>query len=104
MTVIADLSRDEVVRMLRQLEPALRTKGVTELSIFGSRARGDHRPDSDLDVLISIKSGVKFSLIDLVGISHVISDALGIPANMFMKRSLDPAMAATIRADMIEVF
>lgn len=104
MTVIADLSREELIRTLLQLEPALRRKGISGLAIFGSRARGDHRPDSDLDVLISIKGGTKFSLLDLVGVSHVISDRIGIPANMFMRRSLDPAMAATIRSDLIEVF
>jgi predicted nucleotidyltransferase len=104
MTAIAELNRDELIRTLRQLEPALRAKGITGLAIFGSRARRDHRPDSDLDVLVTIENGAKFSLIDLVGVSHIIGDRLGIPANMFMRRSLDPAMAATIRPDIIEVF
>jgi predicted nucleotidyltransferase len=104
MNTIAYLSRDELLRILRRLEPALRAKGVIELAMFGSRARGDHRPDSDVDLLVAVKSGIKFSLLDLVGVSHIISDEIGVPANLFMKRSLDPTMAATIRADLLEVF
>lgn len=104
MTTAADLDRDEILNHLRGLEPALRERGVTSLAIFGSRSRGDYRANSDLDVLVTVKRGIKFSLIDLVGLSHIISDEIGIPANMFMKRSLDPTMAATIQPDIVEVF
>ncbi|HEV2629342.1 MAG TPA: nucleotidyltransferase domain-containing protein [Pseudolabrys sp.] len=104
MTTAADLDRDEILNHLRGLEPALRERGVTSLAIFGSRSRGDYRANSDLDVLVTVKKDIKFSLIDLVGLSHIISDEIGIPANMFMKRSLDPTMAATIQPDIVEVF
>jgi len=101
---IADLSRDSIVSGLRRLEPKLRACGVSKLAIFGSRARGDHRPDSDLDVLIDVQPDLSFSLLDLVGVSHVISDELGIPANIFMRRSLETGLANTIRPDIVEVF
>jgi predicted nucleotidyltransferase len=104
MTAVADLDRDEILNHLRGLEPALRARGVTSLAIFGSRSRGDYRADSDLDVLVTVKEGMKFSLIDLVGLSHIIGDEIGIRTNMFMKRSLDATMATTIRPDIVEVF
>ena len=104
MTLAVDLSRDEIIACLRGLEPALRKRGVKSLAIFGSRSRGDARPNSDLDVLIEVERDRKFSLLDLVGISHIIGDELGIPANMFMRRSLEPQMARTIKPDIIEIF
>ena len=97
-------SGSALISELRALEPFLRVKGVTSLAIFGSRARGDYRPDSDLDVLVTVDSQMKFSLIDLIGVSHIISDDIGIPANMFMRRSLEPSLANTIQPDLIEVF
>jgi predicted nucleotidyltransferase len=104
MALIADPDRDQVVSSLRRLTPRLRAHGISSLAIFGSRARGDHRPDSDLDVLVDVAPGIKFSLLDLVGISHLISDELGIPANMFMRRSLEPQMRLSIEPDLVEVF
>lgn len=104
MTLAADLDRNDVVSGLLRLEPKLRARGITGLAIFGSRARGNHRPDSDLDVLIDVAPDRKFSLLDLVGISHVIGDELGVRANMFMRRSLEPQMLSSIRPDLVEIF
>jgi predicted nucleotidyltransferase len=100
----ANPTRDEIVESLLQLKLSLQEQGIVNLAIFGSRARGDHRQESDLDLLVDVQKDRKFSLLDLVGVSHTISDKLGIPANMFMRRSLDPDMAESIRPDIIEIF
>lgn len=104
MMHVTDQRRRQLLAGLRDLEPALRADGVTHLAIFGSRARGDHRVDSDLDVLIEVEADRRFSLLDLVGVSHTIEDSLGMSANIFMKRSLEPQIARTIERDIVEVF
>lgn len=104
MTVIADSERSQLISRLRKLEPSLRAEGVVWLAIFGSRARNDHRLNSDLDVLIDVAEGKKFSLLDLVGVSHVIGDAIGLAPNVLMRRGLDPQMAKTIAADLVVIF
>ncbi len=71
------MTRDEIIAKLKELAPALRTEGVKRLAIFGSRARGDAREDSDLDVLIDVDPSATFSLLDLVSVQHIIKDATG---------------------------
>ena len=52
MNDIADIPVETVIAKLRELAPVLKAQGVTRLCVFGSRARGDARPDSDLDILV----------------------------------------------------
>jgi predicted nucleotidyltransferase len=103
-TVAPTFDRTGLVRRLRELEPEFRKAGVTSLAIFGSRARGDNRPDSDVDVLIEVDLDRKFSLFDLVGLEHLIVDKVGLSASLLMRRSLDPQFEAAIKDDVIEVF
>lgn len=104
MCYIRGMDTAELVSKLRTRQHNLREKGVVHLAIFGSQARGDAKPGSDLDVLLDVPWGSKFSLIDLVGIEGELSEAVGLPANAFLRRSLDDEFVRSIEADVIEVF
>jgi uncharacterized protein len=98
------MTRDEIIARLRSTAPALRAEGVKKLSIFGSRARGDARVDSDLDLLIDVDPDSKFSLLNLSGVSLIVEDATGLKTQVSMRRSLDSRMAERIADDLVEVF
>jgi len=101
---VMSLTRDQLVRSLMALEPRLRAEGVTRLTLFGSRARGDNRADSDVDVAIDVEPLAKFSLIDLVGVAQEIESETSVPANIFMRRSLDENFRRTLERDSVEIF
>ena len=46
-------------------------RGVSGLWIYGSRARGDHRPGSDLDLFVDYDRDSEFSLLRLAGIKRM---------------------------------
>ena len=97
------MTRDEIIAKLKETAPALRAKGVTRLAIFGSRARGDAREDSDLDVLIDVDDA-KFKGLDLVRVQDIVKQATGLETQAEMRRSIEPRFAKRIADDLIEVF
>ena len=94
----------EVIAKLESLRAELETEGVEHLAIFGSRARGDNSQTSDLDLLVDAAPSSKFSILNLVGVEHIVADSAGLPANAFMRRSLDSSFRNSISSDVIEVF
>ena len=98
------MQRDLIVEKLITLRPDLLAEGVTHVALFGSRARGDHGHQSDLDLLLDVDPTSRFSILNLVGVEQIVEAATGIPANAFMRRSLDDGFRASIKNDIVEVF
>ena len=75
-----------VIAAIEKHADAIRRVGVTALYAYGSRARGDHRPDSDLDVMVDYDPAA-FSLYDLVGVQHIIGDETGFETHVTTRDS-----------------
>lgn len=98
------MRRAEIIARIKALQPAIRAEGVEHLAIFGSRARGDAGDDSDLDILIDLTPGQRFSLLNLSGVGLMIEDATGIPAQLVLARSADTNFKDRIADDLVPVF
>ena len=84
-----------------QMLPVLRAYGVLRAGVFGSYAHGDHRPDSDLDLLVELPPGS--SLLDLVGLQMDLAEALGIDVDANTYSALHPLMREQVMADEVRV-
>ncbi|MBS3090839.1 nucleotidyltransferase family protein [Candidatus Pacearchaeota archaeon] len=60
----------------RKIIDVLKKAGVKRAGIFGSYARGEQKRSSDVDILIEVEKGRKFSLFDLVGLKMEIESIL----------------------------
>lgn len=93
-----------MIERLRSLEGPLRARGVTSMGMFGSRARGDHRDNSDLDVLVAVDEKVRFTLLDLADLAVMTSDCTGLAVNPVIAADLQPAFKQRILDDLTEIF
>jgi predicted nucleotidyltransferase len=99
------MTRDEIIARLKEMEPALRARGITRLQMFGSRARGDNREDSDLDLLVEYDPPPNVSGFDFFGIGPDLSDELGIETRLIDESAqMKPRFRQRISDDLLTVF
>ena len=72
--------RDEVLARAAEIKSVARKHRGTSIALFGSVARGDERPDSDIDLLVEFAEGS--SLLDLLHISDELESLLGRPVDV----------------------
>ena len=72
--------------------------------LFGSVARGDNTPDSDIDICIDVPTDVTFSLFDLAEIQHQLQIIANKKVDVVMLGGLRPAMKARIEKEMILIY
>lgn len=100
-----DIAREQLLQELRALRPEFERRGVTRMALFGSRARGDNRPDSDVDIVIDIEPNRKFSGLDAAGVYGVIENNIGLESSVIvLDRYADPDFVAAIERDQVSVF
>jgi len=97
------MDREQVISSLRAHEPVLHRYGVFRLYLFGSVARKQARPDSDVDLFFDTDNP-RFSLIDLVDVQERITAILGVESDVMTRASLHPLLRPQIEAEAMRVF
>jgi predicted nucleotidyltransferase len=98
------MSREEIIARLRENEAALRARGVTHAALFGSRARGDAREDSDTDIMIEIDPEARIGVWDYVGIKDFIAELFEGPVDVVKRKTLKPYDRPSVLAESVYAF
>ncbi|OQW55983.1 MAG: hypothetical protein A4S17_05540 [Proteobacteria bacterium HN_bin10] len=93
---------DRLTAQLRALKPELAEKfGVSGFAVFGSYARNEAGPDSDLDLLLDFSRTP--SLFELSRLDQILEQTLGVKVDTVPRDSLNPRYAAFILPELVPV-
>jgi uncharacterized protein len=100
--MVADLQG--VLETLKAHEAELRRLGVRHAAVFGSVARGQARPESDIDVLVDLDPPQEISLFQYARLKLYIGELLGVASDVVNRRKLKPLLRDNILREAVNVF
>ena len=96
--------RQEIIDRLRQNEAALRARGVSHAALFGSHARGDNRPDSDIDIMIEVDPAAGIGVYEYVALKDYIAALFDGRVDVVSRDGLKPYVKPAVTTDAIYAF
>jgi uncharacterized protein len=100
----SSINRQEILDRLKENERSLRERGVTHVALFGSRARGDNRSDSDTDIMIEVDPEADMLVYDYVGLKRYIASLFDGPVDVVNRDGLKPYVRPVATADAVYAF
>lgn len=79
----------------------IRRNGALDIRVFGSVVRGEEKPGSDLDVLVTMEPGR--SLLDLVAIKQDLEDELDVPVHVVTEDAVSPLLRQRVLSEAEEL-
>lgn len=98
------MNREEIIARLRENEATLRERGVAHAALFGSRARGEHRPESDTDIMIEFDPAARITVFDYAGIKDYIAAMFEGHVDVVNRDCLKPYVKPAATADAVYAF
>ena len=98
------MDKQDILARLRENEAALKARGVSHAALFGSRARGDNRPDSDIDIMIEFDPAARITIFYYSGLKDYIAGLFDGPVDVVSRDGLKPYVRPAATADAIYAF
>jgi predicted nucleotidyltransferase len=98
------MTRDQVIAKLLMHEQKLRGRGVMHAALFGSVARGDAQPGSDIDIMIEIEPDAPVGLFEYVRIKEYIAGLFEEPVDVVDRDGLKPYIQPAANSDAVYAF
>ena len=94
----------EIIAKLQENETALRARGVSHAALFGSRARGENRPNSDIDIMIDVDPAAGIGVYEYVALKDYIAELFDGPVDVVSRDGLKPYVRPAATTDAIYAF
>ena len=98
------MNATSALQLLRRHEAALRARGVSHAALFGSVARGDNGPDSDIDIVVDFDPRVPVTVFDFVGVRDYIAGLFAGPVDVLDREALRPHIRDASVRDAVYAF
>lgn len=94
-----------VLRHRKEIIQAAEKNGFTNVRVFGSVARGDANPDSDVDLMVDFidQKGLRTNILDQVGGKQDIEDILGVKVDFIVEKSMHNHVRASTTREFIKL-
>lgn len=95
------MNRNRAVRILHEHQAEILAHGVKSLALFGSVARDEAHPESDVDLLVEFSQPV--GLFQFIEVKQLLESLLGCPVDLATPNSLRPPYKDFVIRDAIYV-
>lgn len=96
--------RDDILRTLKNHETELRQMGVDHIALFGSFARQEQRPESDIDILVDLNTQTPIDLFAYAGLKNHITSLFDRSVDVVDRAALKKRLKAVVEKEAIDVF
>ncbi len=93
---LTHLTGDSILAFLRRHAAELRAMGVQKIGLFGSYARGDQRPGSDIDFLFAMD---RMTWAGWMDVWNYLEDSFGVQVDLVPEKDLRPEIARRVLAE-----
>jgi uncharacterized protein len=98
------MNKQDVIDTLVGHKDELHARGVRHAALFGSVARGESRPDSDIDIMIELDPEAKIDVFQYAGIKMYIEGLFEIPVDVVDREALKTYVRTPATSDAIYAF
>ncbi len=96
------MNRDDVIDILKMKQKEIESLGVYSIGLFGSYARRENLPESDIDLIIDLDADRK-SFDNFMNISMLLEDTFNNKVDLLTRESIDADFFNSIKNDIIYV-
>jgi uncharacterized protein len=98
------MKSEQIIETLRANENDLRRRGVLHVALFGSVARAEAKPTSDIDLMIELEPQAPIGLFEYVEITQYLGDLFPNRVDVVNRSKLKPLVRPQAERDAIYAF